>query len=233
MNLIFGTVEALVKELETTQSENVESAANIVADSVMNGGILQAFGSGHSFGSALEICSRAGGLIPSKCLREPAMGAYEHIEGVGAHFLKKVDIDRRDVVVIISNSGRNPLPIEIALGAHKRGARVIAVTSVEASKKLKSRHSSGKNLYEIGDVVLDNRVPDGDAALHIDGMEANICGMSSISAAVLLQSVMYRACEIMVERGYLPPVYMSQNVDGGREYNERLTAEYFDRIYHM
>lgn len=233
MNYFFNVVEKLLSELELTQESNIESAAQCVADAIMRGGILQSFGCGHSFGSALEVASRAGGLIPSKCMRDPAYGAYEHIEGVGTHFLKKVDIAPEDVVVVISNSGRNPMPIEIALGAKERGASVIAVTSVEASKKMSSKHSSGKHLYEVADVVLDNRVPEGDAAVMLAGMDTAICGVSSISAAVLLQCMMYRACEIMVANGCVPPIYKSQNLDGGREFNEKLTAEYFSRIYHI
>ncbi len=233
MNRFFGIVEGLVSELEATQNESIEAAAGLISESILSGGILQSFGCGHSYGSAIEITARAGGLIPSKCLRDPAYGAYEHIEGVGTHFLKKAEIAPEDVVVVISNSGRNPMPIEIALGAQERGAKVIAVTSVSASSLLSSKHSSGKRLYEIADVVLDNRTPEGDAAVRLEGMSSPICGVSSISAAILLQCTMCRACELMLGRGFEPPVYMSQNLDGGREFNEKLTAKYFSRIYHI
>ena len=88
-----------------------------------NGGMLQAFGSGHSKRERASYASKAGGFIPTKQIKEPASGAYEGIEGVGTAFMKKVDIRPNDVVVLISNSGRNPSPVEIALGAHEKARR--------------------------------------------------------------------------------------------------------------
>lgn len=133
-NRVFDYVEALLREVRDTEQEQIEQAASMVADSIMNGGILQAFGAGHSNAGALELTHRAGGFIPSKNIKEPAGGAYESIEGVGTNFMKKVDVRPEDVVVVISNSGRNPLPLEIAMGCKKKGAKIIAVTALEASR---------------------------------------------------------------------------------------------------
>jgi len=232
-NKVFNESRKLIDELEKTQMEAIEAAATLFADAIMNGGIIQAFGAGHSNAGALEITHRAGGLIPTKNIKEPAGGAYESIEGVGESFMKKVDVREEDVVVVISNSGRNPLPIEVAIGSKKKGAKVIAVTSVEASKNLTSRHSSGKNLYEVADVVLDNRTIEGDSTIEVEGLDTRVCGMSTITTAVLLQAVTLRSVEIMLERGYTPPIYKSQNIDGGREYNEALEEKYIHRLYRI
>ncbi len=232
-NKVFNESRKLIDELEKTQMEAIEAAATLFADAIMNGGIIQAFGAGHSNAGALEITHRAGGLIPTKNIKEPAGGAYESIEGVGESFMKKVDVREEDVVVVISNSGRNPLPIEVAIGSKKKGAKVIAVTSVEASKNLTSRHSSGKNLYEVADVVLDNRTIEGDSTIEVEGLDTRVCGMSTITTAVLLQAVTLRTVEIMLERGYTPPIYKSQNIDGGREYNEALEEKYIHRLYRI
>ncbi|MBZ2174956.1 SIS domain-containing protein [Schnuerera sp. xch1] len=229
----FDTIEDMINDVKDTQYENIKRAGEIIADSIMNGGIVQSFGSGHSFAGALEISHRAGGLIPTKAIKEPAQGKYEMIEGVGSYFVKEVDVRENDCFVLISNSGRNPLPIEIAQYVKEKGNKIIVVTSLEASKKLKSRHSSGKKLYELADVILDNRGVEGDAAIHVEGMETKVCGTSSITAAVLLQATVLHAIEIMIERGYTPPVYMSQNVDGGLEFNERLQAEYAHRLFRV
>ena len=122
-NKVYDVVEGLIQKLKTTQEENVEKTARLFADALKNGGMLQAFGSGHSQAGASELCFRAGGFIPTKQIKEPASGAYEGIEGVGTSFMKKVDVRPNDVVVLISNSGRNPLPVEIALAAHERARR--------------------------------------------------------------------------------------------------------------
>lgn len=233
MNKVFDVVRSLIDEVESTQIENIEKAAVAFADAIEKGGIIQAYGSGHSVAGALELTHRAGGFIPTKNIKEPAGGAYESIEGVGTSFMKKVDVRPNDVVVVISNSGRNPLPVEMALGCKKKGATIIAVTALEASSRLKPKHSSGKNLYEVSDIVLDNKVVEGDSTIEVEGLETKICGMSSITTAVLLQAVNLRAAEILLERGINPPIYLSQNIDGGREYNEAIEEKYLDRLYRI
>lgn len=232
-NKVFNYVDALLAGVKASEQEHIEAAAELFANSIINGGIIQAFGAGHSNAGALELTHRAGGFIPTKNIKEPAGGAYEAVEGVGATFMKKVDVREQDVVVVISNSGRNPLPLEIALGSKEKGAKVVAVTSLEASRGLKSRHSSGLRLFEVADVVLDNKVPMGDSCLDVEGVDTKVCGMSTITTAVLMQAVTYRAAEIMVARGYQPPVYKSQNIDGGREYNETLERKYIERLYRI
>lgn len=233
MKKYFELVNSLIKEVEETQQQNIEAAANAFADAVAAGGIIQAFGAGHSNAGALELTHRAGGFIPTKNIKEPAGGAYESVEGVGASFMKKVDVRENDVLVVVSNSGRNPLPIEIALAAKAKGAKIVAVTALEASKNLKSRHSCGKNLYEIADFILDNRIPEGDSMIEVEGLDTKICGMSTVTTSVLMQAVTYRAVQILISRGITPPIYKSQNIDGGREYNEAKEKEYIDRLYRI
>ena len=232
-NEVFQMAEKLIKQLKDTQGDSIMAAANCIADTFMNGGILQAFGSGHSNAGARELCHRAGGFVPTKDIKEPAGGKYEAVSGVAEIFLKECDIREHDVVFIISNSGRNPLPIEIACEAKRRGAKVVAVTSVEASKKLSSKHKSGKRLFEVADVVIDNQVPDGDSCIKLDGMDTNICGMSTITTAVALQATVLEAAKIMLSKGFTPPAFKSQNIDGGAEYNQVLLDKYFDRLYHV
>lgn len=225
-------LDNMVREIMDTQGDHIRAAAELVRASIMGGGILQAFGSGHSHGVALEICGRAGALIPTKAMEEPARGDYETIEGVGKKYMEKSDVRPGDVVVIISNSGRNPLPIEVAEFAREKGAKVIVVTSLEVSKTLSSRHSSGKLLYEYADVILDNHGVYGDAAVELEGLPTKICGTSSITSSILVDCMMCEAIEQMVDRDYVPPIYTSLNVDGGTEANLRDVERYADRIYH-
>ncbi|MEG0238566.1 SIS domain-containing protein [Anaerorhabdus sp.] len=232
-NKVFDVVYDLIGKVQKEEKENIQKVAVAFADCIQNGGIIQAFGAGHSNAGALELTHRAGGFIPTKNIKEPAGGAYESIEGVGTSFMKKVDVRENDVVVIISNSGRNPLPIEIALGAKQKGATVVAVTALEASKTLKSKHSCGKNLYEIADIVLDNKIIVGDSTIDVEGLETKVCGMSTVTTSVLLQAVTLEAVNVLSARGIKAPIYQSQNVDGGREYNENLEKAYIDRLYRI
>ena len=198
----------------------------------MAGGILQSFGSGHSYAAAIEVAGRAGGLFAAKVIKDPAMGIYEVLEGSGTILMRKVEVLPEDVVIIISSSGRNPLPIEIAMKVKDIGAKLIVVTSLESSKKLTSRHSSGRLLYEFADVILDNLSVEGDAAIPVDGLPVKICGTSSIAAAALLQSTIL-AVELMLARGFQPPVRLSANVDGGTERSLEIEKQYKQRIYHL
>lgn len=232
-NKVFKVIRDLVDDVEATQMDNIEAAANAVAQCIKDGGIVQAWGSGHSAAGAMEVAHRAGGFIPTKRLMEPSNGQYEGVEGVGTVFMKKVDVRPGDVVFIISNSGRNPLCLDIALSCKAKGGKIIAVTALDASKDLKPKHSCGKNLYEVSDIVLDNRVPEGDSCIDLDGFDGKVCGMSMITTSVLIQAVMYRAMEILVASGITPPVYKSQNIDGGREFNENLEKQYIERLYRI
>ncbi|HHW02137.1 MAG TPA: SIS domain-containing protein [Thermoanaerobacterales bacterium] len=227
----FDVIEKLIKELKETQQDNIKKAGHIIAESIINGGILHAFGSGHSYAAAIEVAGRAGGLIPAKAVEEPSRGLYETVEGVGAKLMENYDLRPNDCFIIISNSGRNPLVIEVADFVKKNGNKLIAVTSLDVSRKLKSRHSSGKNLYQFADVILDNRGVEGDSAIQLEGMPVKIGPTSSVAAAVLLQATIVEAVEIMLAKGYTPPVYMSANVDGGPEFNQKLVEKYADRLF--
>lgn len=231
-NLYFDLIMPLLSEVCEKESNNIDKAAELVAEQIMKGGILQAFGSGHSYASAIEICGRAGGLIPSKLIEEPSRGIYEMVEGVGTQFSKFSDFHTEDVVVLISNSGRNPLSIEIAKAVKEKGAKLIVLTAYESSTKLTSRHSSGKKLYEFADVILDNHSIDGDAAIEIEGLDTKTGGTSTMTGTLLLNEMMVRSMQIMIEKGFKPPIFKSANVDGGPEFNEKLLTEYAHRIYH-
>lgn len=229
----FDLIDIKLKEIRSLEKENIKAAAKIVSESIMSGGILQSFGSGHSYAGAIEVAGRAGGLICSKVIEDPSKGQFEGIEGVGTLLMRKVDIRKEDVLIIVSNSGRNPLTIEIAENARARGAKIIAVTSLEVSKATKSRHSSGKRLFELADVILDNHSIDGDCALKIEGMEVAVGPTSSIVCAALLNGVILESYNDMISKDYVPPVYKSANIDGGREFNQELQKKYSDRIWRL
>lgn len=229
----FEKAREVMGKLEKTQTQNIHAAAELVSDSIRKGGILQAFGSGHSYAGAIEVCGRAGGLIPSKIIRDKAEGTYESVEGNAPILMRCVDIQPNDIFILISNSGRNPMSIEMADIIKKKGNKLIVVTALDVSKSSASRHSSGKLLYEFADVVLDNQSEFGDAALEIEGLDTRVCGTSSFSTCLLLQQTMYEAIKDMKEKGYEPPVFKSANIDGGKEFNNVLEQKYADRIWHI
>ncbi len=212
------------------QEDAVHEAAVVFADTIERGGIIRAFGSGHSHANALEICGRAGGYIQTKVVREPAWGIYEMIDGVGDQFWLKLDLRPEDCLVVISNSGRNPLPIELAMHAREAGVKVIAVTAVDVSRAGTSRAKSGKRLFECADVVLDNKSSFGDAALEVEGLATRVGGTSLYTGCLLLDCAVMESIDILLERGIQPPLFMSANVDGGPEFNQRLLDQFKERL---
>lgn len=229
----FDKAKEIMVELENDEQEHIHEAAILVSESIRNGGIIQAFGSGHSYAGAIEVCGRAGGLIPSKVIRDRSDGMFEAVEGNAKFLMRQVNINPNDIFILISNSGRNPMSIEMAQIIKEKGCKLIVVTALDVSKSSTSRHSTGKLLYEFADVVLDNHSSFGDAALDIEGLDTKVCGTSSFSTCLLLQQTIYEAIKDMVEKGYEPPVFKSANIDGGREFNNTLEQKYADRIWHI
>jgi len=226
----FDHISMLMQEIKEKDSGQIHAAAELVAETIMNGAIVQAFGSGHSRAAAMEISQRAGGLVPVKLMDEPSQGRYEKVPGIGKTYMAECDVRPGDLIIIISNSGVNPMPLEIAACAKKAGCKVLALTSVETSSKAAAKTPDGKRLFELADVTLDLHSCYGDAAMEVPGVPTKVCGTSSIVADLLLNGVMLEAIELMVEKGYEPPVLLSGNIEGGEEYGRKMIMRYFDRL---
>jgi len=215
-----------IKNLRDTQSDNIKKAAELIGDALAEGKHIFTFGSGHSQLLAREITERAGGLAPVFHLPDPIWGMVERLEGYGEMLLEQYPLQKGEVIFVISNSGRNPEPIEIAKGAKEKGLKVIAVTSLKHSKNVESRHSSGKKLFEYGDVVLDTGTPKGDAVMDFEGLSSKAGAASTVFGAALLNAVMVEAIQYLLDKGIEPPVLISANVDGSDEHNAELMERY-------
>jgi uncharacterized phosphosugar-binding protein len=235
-------VQAAVAEVGGGQREQKARAAALLTETVLAGGVIQAFGCGHSEGLAMEIAGRAGGLVPTSkiALRDVVLYGGEPAEVLAdPMFERRPEIAHRlyelapvkpdDCFVIASNSGINGAVVEMALLVKQRGHRLIALTSAKHSARVDSRHPSGRKLSEIADVVLDNGAPYGDAALPIPGGGA-VGAISSITAALLAQQIVAEVVTNLLAAGVTPPIYLSDNVPGGKEHNALIEARYAGRI---
>ena len=223
-------VKEILNDIEENSIEDIKEAGSVIADCLSKDGIIQAYGGGHSYGSALEIVNRAGGLAPAKMIADPSLGLYEKVEGAAEYLIRGWRIEPNDVVVIISNSGRNPFQIELAQFAKSKNVKLIVVGSQVAKEQLKSRHSSGVHLSELADVFINNHVPLGDATISMEGLEANIAPVSSIAVAFTLNLVMIDTVEKLLAMGITPPVNKSGNIDNSLEHNKKLRQKYEHRI---
>lgn len=215
-----------LQQMKETQGEAIRNAAVLVGDTIIKGGLVYAFGSGHSQCLAREIQTRAGGLYPILSIADPMWGKAERLEGYGELLLKGLPLKAGETIFVISNSGRNPEPIEVAMRAKEMGLHVIAVTSLAHSKSVPSRHSSGKKLYEVAEIVLDTGTPPGDACMSFKGLPMKAGPTSTVFGAAILNAVIVEAIQYIIDKGETPPVLISANVEGGDEHNRRIVERY-------
>lgn len=223
----------------------VAEAAEALAQTLAAGGVIQAFGTGHSEAFAMEIAGRAGGLIPTSkiALRDLVLhgtrevGVLDSLEGsvleretgVAEELFDLSLVDPRDIFVIASNSGVNGSIVGLALVAKERGHKVIAVTSLEHTNAVETKHPSGMRLSDIADIVIDNRAPYGDTTLEVSG-GGGVGAVSSITAAYIAQLLTIETVQILVRAGKKPPIYISANIPGGDEHNTALVGQYVGRL---
>ena len=228
-------IQNLINHVLETQMDIIDEAGAIVAETIMSNGFVYAFGTGHSHMMAEELFYRAGGLARVYPILEDALmlhnGAIkstemERLDGYAELILERYECNDKDCLIIASNSGRNPVSIEMVKAAHKRGMKVIGLTNLIHSEAQESRHVSGSKLYEIGDVVLDNQGCLGDASIYIPEIDRNIAATSTSLGTMLLQAVAISAIEIMIEKGHTPEVFSSANLDEGDEINDKILAKY-------
>lgn len=229
-------------EVLESQSDALERAAGILAATIESGGVVQAFGTGHSRAVTLELCSRAGGLAPMSMLAVKDLVMFgglspeliidptsERQEGLARRIYDLASPASGDAFVIVSNSGINSAIVEMAQLAKERGHPVIAITSFRHNREVASRDASGAHLRDYADVVIDNGAPTGDAALTLaDGV--TIGGLSNLTGIFLVQVLVELIARIMIEHGQSVPVFVSANVPDGDERNRGLFARYADRV---
>lgn len=225
----------VIDKINNTQSNNIEQAANLIAQTVQHEGLIYSFGSGHSFAGALEIAGRAGGYINSKAINSFSglHGILEVVPGVGKTFARHIDFRPEDCFFIISNSARNPLHLEIAECAKQAGVKIVLVTDANTAKVAKQVNDAGENLYQLADVIIDNCGFPGDCSLTLEGTDIAVGPTSSLSVGYILNKVILMSYQKCLDAGITPPVFMSANVDGGREYNMGLQEQYKARLHKL
>jgi uncharacterized phosphosugar-binding protein len=235
-------MKAALERVTRTQTENIRRAAGLVVESIQAGGIIQVFGTGHSRSIAMEIAGRAGGLVPANALSIKDLVMYgdvapseildptiERDPALAQRILDLADTQPEDVFIIASNSGGNGSVVELALLAKARGHAVIAVTSLAHTRHVDSRHPSGRRLFEIADVVIDNCGVFGDAALPLP-VGGAIAATSSLTGVLIAQMLVAEVCGELLRMGKEVPVLVSANVPGGDEHNETLNRRYGGRV---
>ncbi len=223
----------LLAQAREVNAETITQSAALIGESIAKGGVLHVFGSGHSDVIGREIIGRAGGLACVSGVIDPTAGFIENLVGYGTALIERYDRQYQllsgECMIIISNSGKNSAPIEVALHAQKKGLKVIGLTSVAMSSTAKTVHPDGKNLHAIADQVLDNLGVPGDTLIDIG--EGEFSGpTSTLVGAMLLNLLMLEVIAWLKAHGHPLPLFRSQNLPGAIEHNRAVAKPYQHRI---
>ncbi len=234
----------LIQKIKNEEEKAIDEAATLMADAVEKGNRLFGFGCTHSSLPIQDVVYRAGGLMLMNPIYAPGIAHLdvhpntitsdiEKIPGYAKVILDNQPIQEGDVLIIVSVSGRNAVPIEMAQLAKERNIKVIGITSLKYTQGVKSRHASGKKMYDFADIVIDNKVDKGDAVLSAEGLQTKFTPASGITSIAIMHCLTTATIEKLLARGITPPVFVAANVDGGAEHNAELMKQYRDRIFYI
>ena len=237
------TVTGCIETAWETGRETILRAAAWMAETIESKRNVFVFGCSHAGILAEEVFYRTGGLAVINPIFFPGFmlntrpitmtSALERVPGIGKNLLTQNHVGEGDLLILHSVSGRNTVPVEMAIEAKKAGVRTVCITNLAYSKAVTSRHESGKRLFEVCDLVIDNCGEVGDAAVKLEGLAERIGPTSTTVGAALLNALVIEAVEKMIADGIVPPVFMSANLDGGDEHNAKIFREYKDNIFYM
>lgn len=234
-------VLTMLEEAFAAEGAAIEATVAALCAAIRDKRALYIFGASHAGILAEELYYRAGGLM----LINPIFGSeimlnrapvtttsrMEQLEGYGTVLADSVDFRAGDVLMVHSVSGRNAVAIDLALAARAKGVQIIALTNLRYSQSVSSRHSSGKRLFELADIVLDNHGVIGDAVCELPGVAQKVGPTSTVVGAALLNTIVVEVCRRLVEGGMQhPPVFYSANLDGGAARNQALAEVYREAI---
>ncbi|MBT2664464.1 SIS domain-containing protein [Bacillus sp. ISL-4] len=237
MNSYFEEVQALLTIVGEQEKQSIKESVDHISKAVMSDGIIHLFGSGHSHILTEEVFYRAGGLAAIRPIFVEDLMLFkgasrssqlERQNDLSEKFMHDEDIRPGDVCIVISSSGVNPVPIDVATIAKEKGAFVIGLTSPDYAKSCPSRHKQKHYLHDVVDLVIDNHIAKGDTLLKSNNISFG--SGSTVIGAVLLNMIFTQVIQTIIESGETPPVFLSSNIEGADEHNQKIIAKYKTRI---
>ena len=237
-------------KIESTQQENIKQAAEVMAGSIEKGRWVHTFGCGHATIPVEEMYPRIGGFVGFHPIIELPLSFFTHItgdmgihqflflertEGYAQEIMKSYDFKKEDTMWLFSHSGVNNLNIDMALKSKEMGMKVVVFGSADEASDRKSRHSSGKTLFEVADIVVDTCVPIADAAVPLQKHVDKVGPVSTLAFVTTVWLTIITVAEILEERGVKLYIHPSHNAgtEGADERLQEALTEYKKRVKKM
>jgi uncharacterized phosphosugar-binding protein len=240
----YDTTQRLLQEIMAKERENLDAAADLMANSIKEGRLVHVFGTGgHNIMAGMEIFKRAGSLVPLNGIFPPGLSvtnhhpATERLVGYARPVLIHYGVQAGDVILVINVNGINAVTIDAAVEAREMGLKVIAITSRQFSNAVPAgvpaRHPSNADLADLGDILIDTYVPVGDAVIDVEGVGLKVSSISTMTNTFVVQALVAMTVDKLVRMGVEPEVWASANVEGGTENNRKYRQKYGGRIHHL
>ncbi|MGI8746498.1 MAG: sugar isomerase domain-containing protein [Bryobacteraceae bacterium] len=232
VNVYRDNLEQIFRRITETQVTALIQAATWAAEVIEANNIIYTLGSGHSLLIATELYYRAGGLANFDVIHDRTFGRTERLAGYGKLLLDSYPISAKDLLILVSNSGRNELTVEMAIEARQRGIRTVAITSLAHSLAVSPRTVSGFRLCDVADLVIDNCGRVGDASVEATSPRESVmvAPTSTVAGIFIANSIVSLTTQILLNRGIDPPVFASANIDNGDKKNEDLLRFLRERL---
>ena len=226
-------INACLAQIENEEGERLQAVSRLVADTIKNDGLIFTFGCGHSHLPGLDAFYRAGGLANVSPMLDTDLMLHngaakssrmEKMSGIASEVFRRYTPSEKDLIFIFSASGQNQVPVEMAQTAKLAGVKSVGISSLAYADK-------GGRLHENVDIAIDCKVPYGDACMDVGDVKMG--GLSTYAACFILNTCLINGAKLALEEGVKPPVYISGNVEGGREHNITLENLFMGRVKHL
>ncbi len=233
MNEYLNNIIENLKAIDESQSAAIEAAAQKAAEVIEADGLIHIFGCGHSHIPALDTFYRAGGLANVSAMLDTDLMLHngaakssrmEKMSGIGTEIFRRYKVEARDMVIVFSASGKNQVPCDVADAARAEGIFTVGVSSSAYFER-------GGRLHGHVDLHIDCLVPYGDASVDVG--ECKMGGLSTSAFCYILNSILIGGARLAESHGVKPPVYLSGNIEGGRDHNIKLEEKYLGRVKHL
>jgi uncharacterized phosphosugar-binding protein len=235
-------IRDMIGALESSSMTAIEEAAQAMARSVAAGRAVYYYGSGHSMLPVMDVFPRYGSFVGLQPIHDPRLTWFnvigpggtpellwlERQEGYVQNVLRYYNIDPRDTLIVFSHGGLNAAGIEAAMIGKEKGATTVVVTSMQNYRKNPAKHSSGKKLADVADIVIDNGAPPEDAIIHLPNWIEPVAASATVTGVCISMMLLAETARVLSQEGVCMPTFASPNVVPDPNHDREVYQAYWE-----